>query len=131
MHHLQTVGADVFDPTSTDGASVSVRQEQRSRHVRGSLRRCRPVRRRLPFRVHESDALEPEESDRGVWPADHAHDLSEPRGDHLRGRHVFTPRRQVVQPAQGPVEVPLPRRVQGLENVFHPVGRGLGVVELN
>ena len=108
-----------------DGASLGVVEQQRAGHLDPGLERRGIVGRRLPFRVGEGEALEAEVVDRGARAPDDPDHLRQPRGDDLGRRHLLPRSRQVVEDPARAIEIPLAGRVQGLEDVLHPVGPGL------
>ena len=122
--HLDAVIADVLDAAAGDDASLGVVEQHGAGHFDPGLERRGIVGRRLPFRVGEGEALEAEVVDRGACTPDDPDHLGQSRGDDLGRPHLLPRSRQVVERPLRAIEIPLAGRVQGLDDVLHPVGPG-------
>jgi len=121
----------MVDPAGTDGAGVGVLEIQGTGDFESRLDRAGLVGGQGPIGMGE---FEPREHDRlhglvGLAVADHAEQLRQPRGNDVGVFGRLARPGHVVKHAGGAVDVPLPGRVQGLEDVFNIVaGKLFGVV---
>ena len=111
-------------PPPVTTQSLGVVEQQGARHFDPGLERRGIVGRRLPFRVGEGEALEAEVVDRGAGVPDDPNHPGQSRGDDLGRPHLLPRSRQVVEDPLRAIEIPLAGRIEGLDDVLHPVGSG-------